>query len=673
MQLELIGPHPLTQGQDGQGARIGTLFPVYGVLWTQAPGVHALQRLGFIDRLNSQRATQGLPPLSIEEEEQVSAKSVDLIFEPDSVLIRPDPEHMDLAIEADELLQTLFSKPKIKFLSVSDHRVRGAIKRRGEYWRLSSLPKTREGKEKLLLSSKVGISGQPLYFYNRLTGTRWLTYEAFESLGKLPDAALAAHLHEIGDYAMLRNRMGRPELDFFAADLRRFSARGFVGVAFEQLPPAQLREKFEDLRLHFRSAVHEAFRSDDYRNAAWSQRMLSTLFIEGNESQTENILTGLSPEFFLQIQWLPGGRFEEGEFLFDSVFDEAEANPQDLELQRLCDGRAKGVVYNIVREYGDLEYINIGCLSESLSLDRPQTVGRRGVYIAEFQSQSERVPIKRFIRLQKWGVWEHLDEGKDLLQAIKDSDDYTDFCLDRRLGCCQLGMNLTRRVAVRRLTEVYRGRNERYRGELIRAIYFEREYLPGEASDKLPLESFARPGYALKLAELLGRAGSASLICGRSLITGERPVFDDGDEVVREGDDGLPVDIMLADHSGAFFEYKMPLETFAIHFARPVNTRAHMVPDSVAFAETYLAAFRSQFLQIQGDYRKHRRAFDTLFKHCPYDPAGSFAYRWECVLKRLDRTDAYALVDAIRAHIHALNRAQTKPGSQTPPALQPAG
>ena len=30
-----------------------------------------------------------------------------------------------------------------------------------------------------------------------------------------------------------------------------------------------------------------------------------------------------------------------------------------------------------------------------------------------------------------------------------------------------------------------------------------------------------------------------------------------------------------------------------------------------------------------------RRAFDRLFKHCNYDPAGSFAYRWECVLRRL--------------------------------------
>ena len=311
-------------------------------------------------------------------------------------------------------------------------------------------------------------------------------------------------------------------MDFFAADLRRFGARQFAGVAYEQLPPEQLRAKFEELRAHFRSAVHEAFRADDCHNNAWCQRILSTLFLEGNESQTEQLLSGLSPEFFLQVEWLPGGRFEEGEFLFDSIFDEAASHPEDAELQRLCDPRAKGIIFNFIREYGDLEYINVGCVPESLSLDRPQQQGRRGVFLAEFRSRSERAPVKRFMRLQKWGVWEHLDEGKDLLQSIKESDDYTDYCLDRRLGCRQLGMNLTRRVAMRRLSEIYHGTNARFRGEPIRTIYFEREYLPGIATDKLPLEKYARPGYAPRLAALLGRAAASSIIVGRALEPGTR-------------------------------------------------------------------------------------------------------------------------------------------------------
>jgi hypothetical protein len=674
MALELIGPRPFERDAQGvQLTRIGTLFPEHGALWTQPPGVHALQRLNFIERLNAQRAAKGLPALSLEEEQQVCVNSVDLIIESDRILIRPDPERMELAYAADELLQGLVSKKQVRFLSVSDPRVLEAIKRQGECWRLSSIPKTREAKERLVLSSKVGIFGLPIYFYNRLTGTRWLTFQEFEQLGRLDDAGLARHLQEIADHAVLRNRMGRPEVDFFADDLRRLSPGQFAGVVYEQLPREQLRAKFEELREKFASAVHETFRKDDFRVNAWCQRMLATLFLDGSETQTEQILSGLSPEFFLQIEWLPGGRFEDGEFMFDSIFEEAACRPEDTELQRICDPRIKGFIFNLLREYGDLEYINVGCLPESLSLDRPETEGRRGVYIAEFRSRSERTSIKRFMRLQKWGVWEHLDEGKDMLQAMKESEDYTDYWLDRRLGCIQLGMNLCRRVVMRRLPEIYRGRNDRHRNELIRTTYFEREYLAGVATDKLSVEKYLRPGYARKLAELLGEAAAVSIIVGRSFELGTRPLFDDGDEVVREGEDGLPSDILVGDHSGAFGEYKLPLETFAAYYARPVNTRDRVVPNAPEFALTYLAAFRAHASRIQGDYRKRRRAFDTLFKHCRYDTGGSFAYRWECVLRRLDQTAIDGLIESVRRHIRVLNLLPASAGGPPAPVPELAG
>ena len=201
---------------------------------------------------------------------------------------------------------------------------------------------------------------------------------------------------------------------------------------------------------------------------------------------------------------------------------------------------------------------------------------------------------------------------------------------------------------------------------MIRTIYFEREYLPGIATDKLPLVKYAHPGYGQKLASLLGRAAASSMIVGRSLESGKLPVFDDGDEVVREGEDGLPAKIMVGDHSGAFGEYKLPLDTYAAHYARPVNIRAKLMPDAQGFANAYLDAFREQFLHIQGDYRKRRRAFDTLFKHCQYDTGGSFAYRWECVLRRLDQTNPYALMEAIRQHIWVLTRDLAKPDAPTP-------
>jgi hypothetical protein len=657
LELELIGPHPFDRDEQGrQKVRIGTLFLEPKVLYTLPPGVHAWQRSAFIESLNRQPAAAASGPLSQEEEERICRNSVDLIFEADLVLIRPNPGRMDLAFAADELLQQLVSKRRIIFLAVADPRVREAIKRRGECWRLSSIPTTMEAKARLILSSKVAIQEQPLYFYNRLTGTRWLTCEEFAKLGGLDDAALARQLQEIADYSIRRNHMGRPELDFFATDLRHCGPAVFAGVAFGQLAADELRSKYQALKEHFISAVHEAFRRDDAANEAWCHRMIAALFLEGNETQTDQVLRGISPEFYLHIEWLPGGRFEEGEFLLDPLFEEAAKHPEDQALQKLFDPRAKGIIFNLIREYGDIEYINLGRVPESLSKGRPQKVGRRGVYLAELRLRGEGQPIKRFMRLLKWGVWEHLDEGKELLESIQESDDYTDYWLDRRLGCRQLGMNLPSRVVMRRLSESYDGRAGKNRGQIIRTTYFERDYLEGVASDKVLLEKLARPDYAIKLATLLGRAAASSLIVGRALNEGPCPVFDDGDEVIREGEDGLPAEILVSDHSGAFGEYERPLDAFAEHYARPANTRAKLLSNGTGFARAYLAALRERFLHIQEDYRKRRRAFDTLFQHCKYDPAGSFAYRWEKVLRRLDQTDADTLIQAIRNHIWVLTR-----------------
>ena len=657
MQIELIGPLPFARNSQGQLlTRIGTLFTDRNVLYTQPPGVHAWQRLNFIDHLNAQRGANSLAPLTPDDEQILTNNSVDLIFETDHILIRPDPERMSLAFAADDLLQTMVSKRQVGFLSVSDPRVREAIKQRGEYWRLSSIPKDRESKERLVLGSKVGIHGQPIYFYNRLTGTRWLTCDAFQQLDQLEAASLARHLQEIAEHSNRHNRLGRLELEFFAADPGRFGAKDFAEKQFEQMPRGQLMSEFGVLKSRFQAAVEKAFRQDDLRNKAWSERMVSTLFLEGNEAETEQLLSGLSPEFFLNIEWLAGGRFEEGEFLLDPLFEEAFSHPESPELQRLCDARAKDIVFNFIRDYGDLEYMNLGRVPESLSLDRPQKEGRRGVFMAEFKAYGEPEPLRRFLRLQKWGVWEHLDEGKGLLQSMQESDEYTDYWLDRRLGCRQLGMNVCRRFFMRRLTEVYRGKNDLFCGQQIRSTYFERDYVSGIATDKLPLDRYTRPGYALKLAQLIGQAAAAGIIVGRSFDS-DRPAFDDGDEIVREGDDGLPSEVIVGDHSGAFTEYKKPLTTFAADYARPVNARESFVPNPREFAGAYLTALETQFHHTQGDYRKRRRAFDTLFKHCRYDTGGSFAYRWECVLRRLDQTDPKELLKAIRGHIKVLNSA----------------
>ena len=117
----------------------------------------------------------------------------------------------------------------------------------------------------------------------------------------------------------------------------------------------------------------------------------------------------------------------------------------------------------------------------------------------------------------------------------------------------------------------------------------------------------------------------------------------------------LPAEIVTSDPSGSFADYQRHLLEGAADYARPVNSRAGFLPDPRAFAAAYLQALHDRFVHLQTEYRRRRRAFDHLFKHCRHDRGGSFAFRWECVLHRLDTTDPHALVAAIRTHIPALH------------------
>src|SRR5512139_1178670 len=124
--LTILGAHPLETDDAGNlKARIGTIFPRTNVLLT-LPGIHATQRMAYVDYLNEKRRKAGLSEL--DEDEQIAEwkDSVDLIMEKDRIYIRPDPEDMEIAFEADELLQEFVSKQKIKFLNARNQSVRGA-------------------------------------------------------------------------------------------------------------------------------------------------------------------------------------------------------------------------------------------------------------------------------------------------------------------------------------------------------------------------------------------------------------------------------------------------------------------------------------------------------------------------------------------------------------------
>jgi len=644
-KIKILGEHPFAKNANGRlKSRIATAFPWSKTLVT-LPGIHAIQRRAYLDFLNQHRQTEGLSPLSGPEETLEWQSAVDLIVDDGAILIRPDPDNMPLAFQADEMLQELLSKHRIKFLGVLNEKVREAIKERGEWWRISPLPRSSAEMRAMIPASRMGLGGREIYYYSRTTGVRFLTCQQFAELGSLDDGGLRDHLAEIQKFSAQLAPKGDPEVAFFAAD-RSFTKADFAAHDFPALDSAPLRTLFAGLCDKFSLAVPPELRQDDVSNAEWRNRMVAALIGQDDRTLSEETLLALSPEFFMQIEWLPGGCIEDGELMLDSIVEEAAAG-NDEELKRLCDEKPQKFILNFVREYGDLEHVNVGRVIGSLSR-RPALYGRRDVYLAVLKQRDVDKEIATVIRMQKWGVREHLDQGRQLVEAMIRSEEYTEYILDRRLGCRQLGMNLPLRVVAKRISERYVLRS----GDsfMIWSPYFERDYIRGIATDKLPQYRLDHPEFALRCARLLGRAAAPNIIVGRCDLGGN-PLFDDGDEVLIEDAEGMPADIVVADHTGTFNDYLSPLHTFAKEYAGPVNRRTEHLPNAKEFAEAYLEAFVGRFARIQEDYRLRRKAFDTLFKSRPRSEAGSFAYRWERVLARLDATDPRELAQLIRQHL----------------------
>jgi hypothetical protein len=651
--MKLLGEPLLARDETGRlKSRIGTIFLRTPGLVTLT-GIHATQRLAWIRELNRERLAAEQPKLTNDEFDAEISHSVDLLFDDQFVLIRPDPNAMDLAFEADELLQALVSKRKIRFLNTQHEKVRNALRARGENWRMSRIPVSPEEMTRLIANSRVSIAGFPLYFYNRSTGTRFLTRGDFAWLASRPDDIFRTHLDEIAQHCALRNRFGHPEIDIFPPGCA-FTRQAFEALNVGGLSIAALRSAYEKLLAVFRQSVPDALMDETPENIEWRNLMCSTLIMQPNAISADELIQGISPEFYMQIEWLPGCRIEEGELIFDSVCEELDAAPDDPDLNAMCDPRAKAVIFNYLREFGTIEFINIGRISRSLSTRVQVSQRRTNVYIVQVKEADKPNPELRILRFQKWGLAEHLDEGKDLIQSIMEAVDYTDYILDRRLGCRQLGMNLPVKVTTGRMPETYYGLNKTYHGARCWAIYFERNYINGYATDKILTRCYADPEFNRRFARLLGEAAAVNCIVGRA-NSNKDIMFDDGDEVLVLGADGMPDHLIVSDHTGAFTQYEFPLSYSAKAYAAPVNRRARLMSNAAEFADLYLASFSKQLARIQLEYLRRQRAFDKLFKHRPLDKAGSFAYRWQCVLARLASADAATLTKDIRRHIAILS------------------
>ena len=641
--MKIVGEKIFARDAEGRlVSRIGTMFFRTPGLVTRK-GVHAFQRMYWLDELNGERAVAGLPPLTPEEEEEELASSVDLIFTDDYVLIRPDPERMDLALRADEELRRMVCKRCIKFLNTSSLKVRNALRERGENWRMARHPISQEDVVRLIESSRVSICERPIYYYNRTTGTRYVTATGYDEVAAMPDDVFRRQCEEVIRGLSKRNRLGQPEVDLFPLSTPPEIKKALKEIDLVTVSTAELRERLGEIDREWRMTMPPELRDETTDNFDWRNEMCYTITRQPNETAAseQELIAGIAPEFYRQIEWLPGARIDRGEVIFDEIYDEA-ARTQDPELLEMCDNRVKSILFNTTRLFGEVTYINIGRITRSLARN-PVAGSRRGhVYVMQYLEKGFKEPKVMMIRLQKWGVTEHLDEGKTLLQAIVEADEYSDYVLDRRLMCRQLGMDLPKRLGFGHFTERYRGLNQ-YNAVSVRTAYFVRSYVPGTATDKIPHSKYRNPAWALKFAFLMGQAAATDMIVGRCSATNKVIRFDNNYEVVEFGADGLPERIRVTDHAGSFGNYEQDFSEYVSAYAMPMLNRRELVAEYDKFALAYVEGFRRRLIETQNAYRERRGAYDNLFIDRPYDTNGSGAYRWARTLARLDAADPEAL------------------------------
>lgn len=666
----LIGEPLLACDDTGRlKSRIGTVFLRTPGIVTEGP-MHILQRNLWIERLNSEREKEGKAALTDQEINEENALSVDLLFDPDEkvIQIRPDPSKMELSFRADEFIQDLgVSKRKIVYLNIDNAQVRNALMKRGEYWRMSQLSSVPDLMILLINNSIVSINNQPIYYYNKNTGTRYLSLEKFKSLKNLNDDDFKNQLAEIAVNTQLKNHHGRYEIDIFPTGCG-FTNENFKGLSLQDksLTVSKLRKKYEKLLADFEKAVPDELKHENLDNLVFRKEIYDTITKSRKSDSTCEVLVNISPEFYKQIQWVPGAYISDTkELIFDKVFDEAKNDPKNKDLDNICDLRAKEFILNYLRQFRNIEYINIGRIDNSLCTSRDNTLQKRSnVYIVHFKSEDKESTSLRIIRFQRWCIYENLEnklEHRDMLGAIMQAVDYTDYIFNRRLACTQLGMNLPKKFVTGRIRETYFGRQTKYHGTRIWVVYFERDYVNGTASDKIPDFYYKNQFFCLELADLLGRAAATNLIVARASKEKGKPMFDDGDEVVQiDEKTKLPCLVTVSDHTGTFRNYKNSCYDSVPAYAEFIMRHARKIRYPQKFIDKFLESFETKFKWTQDEYLNRKRAFDRLFIDFPVDEAGSLAYRWEKILKRLVDADAKELTKRIRAEVEKLRAKDRK-------------
>ena len=350
MHMQILGEPIFAKTPDGALlSRVGTMFFKTPGLVTRR-GVHAMQRAMWIDHLNETRAAAGLQPLTDSEIDEEFEQSVDLIFTDDHVLIRPDPDNMELAFRADEELQKLVNKRKVRFLNTHTAKVRNALRARGENWRMAREPISQEDMARIVLDSRVAIGEKPIYYYNQAVGTRYVTAGSYDMVSKLSADEFRAQVREVVSFLKKRNRMGHPEIDLFPTTTPIEVKKAFREIDVDALDDAALRAAVDKVAQDWRVSLPAELREESVDNFDWRNAMCAAVTAAPNETNAaeQELIQGISPEFYRQIEWLPGARIDRGEVIFDPLWDEFNRT-RDPSLAPLCDFHVRNIIFNLMR------------------------------------------------------------------------------------------------------------------------------------------------------------------------------------------------------------------------------------------------------------------------------------------------------------------------------------
>ena len=623
--VTILGPDLFSR--DGNGmllTPIASVFPEFGIVVT-VQGIHAMHAEIAAEFLESGAAGGGPIPDLLD---RVYCGAVALLTREGSVLIRSEPENMDGVFQADELLQRILSKECIQFTGIQLEAVRERLRRQGESWRISPTPRSVAEIVEYIRGSRVRVSTGATYYYNAPRGGRFLTYEEFMHIRPLIRAGreeALARLKEIHQLNRMTNNQGARELSFFLPVGRKLSSdplKEIIRVLEKAGEDEDLKEAerlFDEFASAFAEEAGPELIVDGEGGVAWRTSMFCRLF-DIYEKIMEEWALGLSPEFHLNVQWLPGARLSGNEIHFD-----AHATP-----------RVRNLIAHFWRTSPGVTSINVG-LIESSQTNRERADENREIYLVVL-GRADGSEVIRHLRMVKWDVMHRVARGVPQSQAISETIQYRQYVYDRLRAASELGIPIPSFNEIR-FVEDAPGLGP------IPVFFFDRQYFPGLATDKIPLARYAEPEFIVRLARFLGEAAAVGLSLGRaSPITGH-VFYDDGDEVLQLGPDNLPERLIMVETTGSFTDWSTPmvkmlphcLEHLAEHLkkARAKKVQRRHIKEALnAFQE----ALNYEINRLKRLLRDNAARLYSLFDDRTLEPGGIRA-RWEGVLRRLEMVD----------------------------------